>query len=63
MIDRLSTWTLLILAPEAVEVDSLRQFWLVWQLGGATGPLGAVGPPLSCGMNLLRLVTLRIALE
>jgi hypothetical protein len=32
-------------------------------LGGAAGPLGAIGPPLSCGMNRLRLVTLKMLLE
>jgi hypothetical protein len=54
---------LLILAPEAVEGRFLASVLAVWWLGGATGPLGATGPPLSRGMNRLRLVTLRMLLE
>jgi hypothetical protein len=57
MIHRLFTWTLLILAPEAVE----GQF-LVSVLAGMV-VVGAAGPPLSHGMNCLRLVTLRMVLE
>jgi hypothetical protein len=52
-----------ILAPEVVEGRFLASVLAVLVVGGAAGPLGAIGPPLSREMNRLRLVTLRIALE
>jgi hypothetical protein len=48
------SWSLLLMR---LRVGSLRRFWLVWRLGGAASP------PLSRGMNLLRLVTLRMVYE
>jgi hypothetical protein len=60
----LLTWTFPILAPKAVEGRFLASVLAGMAVGRcAAGPLGGADPPLSRGMNCLRLVTLRILLE